>query len=226
MLLEAVFRRFQVLKGGKGPIEARATFLESLAGGLVDPPNLELTRANRRFMLGNSAAITGIVCVAALPTTLAQWVIWNADPVRTMFYEELGVYLTAAGAAGNIGGVLLATIFQTPAQTGSNVAGASISPCSKIAGPAGTSQGSAAIVKTSVTITTPAGPNWYPVATNFSPNTSNFATAFSQLERRDLQGAIAVPPGYGLGLSVVAPAGTAPLYAPFARWVELEVDME
>src|SRR5260221_4505326 len=172
MLLEAVFRRFTILKSGKGPTEARATFLESLAVGAVDPINLEMTRANRRFMLGSSAAISGIANVAALPTTLAQWAIWNADPVRTYFFEEIGMYLQPAGsvgAAGDVGGVLLCCLFQTPAQTGSNVAGISVSSCSKNAGPSGTSQGSAAIVKTSVTITTPAGPNRYPVATSYSP---------------------------------------------------------
>lgn len=224
MLLEGEFRRFNVLRGGKGPLAFRQTFLESLAIAQVEPPNLELTRANRRFMLGNSTAITGIAPVQALPTTAAQWALFNSDTYRTYWLEELLMYLTS-GTPG-VGGILLACLFQAPAQLGANAAGASVSPTGKIGAQAASiSQGSAMIVKSGVTITSPAAPNWYPVASNNSPNVTAFAGS-TFLEHRNLQGAIGIPPQFGLGLAVVAPAGTTPLFAPAARWAELEVDTE
>lgn len=224
MLLESVFRRLNILKGGKGPVEARSTFLESLALGLVDPPNLEMTRANRRFILGNSAAITGQAPVQVMPTTQPQWIIWNADTTRTAFYEEIGMYLVS-GTPG-VGGILLGAIFSSPVPTGSNLAGTSVSPAGKIANITGSSQGTSALIKSNPSvITSPAAPNWYVLATNPSPNVTAFAGS-TFLEHRNLQGAIGIPPGFGLALAVVAPAGTTPTFAPFARWVELEVDME
>jgi hypothetical protein len=183
----------------------------------VEPLCFEMTRAARRFTLGNSAAITGIAPVQALPTTTAQWVIWNPDPIQTYWLEEIGMYLTS-GTPG-VGGTLLGAIFQTPAQTGNSVTGATIASAS------GSAAASKAIVKTGVTITTPAAPIWYPLASNPSPNITAFA-ASTFLEHRNLQGRIAIPPLYGFGLNVLAPAGTTPLFAPFGTWVELETDME
>lgn len=217
MIFEGIYRRFTTLKSGKGPIDARFTHQESVAMAVVEPFGLELTRSARRFMLGNSAAITGIAPVQVLPTTVAQWALWNDDPVQTYWLEELGMYLTA-GTPG-VGGILLACLFRAPAQTGANVAGASVGSCS------GSSAGSRAIVKTSVTITTPAAPIWYSIASNPSPNVTAFASS-TFLQHREIQGRIAIQPGFGLGLAVVAPAGTTPLFAPFGTWTELETDVE
>ncbi len=35
-----------------------------------------------------------------------------------------------------------------------------------------------------------------------------------------------VPPLMGLGLCVIAPTGTTPLYAPLASWIEVASDLE
>ena len=217
MILEGVMRRFLPTKGGKSPLDARLTHQESLAIAQVEPINFEMTRAGRRFSLGNNAAITGIAPVQALVTTAAQWVIWNADPFRSMFFEEVGMYLTA-GTPG-AGGTLWAALFTTPSQSGASVAGAAV---------ASTSNGglaSKAIVKSGVTVSAPAAPVWHCLATNPSANVTAFAGS-TVLEHRGLVGSIAVPPGQGLALAVVAPAGTTPLFAPFARWIEIETDME
>jgi hypothetical protein len=186
---------------------------------------MEFTRANRRFMLGYAgAAPTGIQSVTALPTTQPQWAIWNADPARSYFFEELGVYFT--GGTTGVGGILLGCIFSAPIPTGSNAANINVSSFGKPGGVAGSSQGSAAIVKSSPSaITTPAAPNWFVIASSDSPNSGLFPI-MGRIERRDLAGAIAIAPGMGLGLAVVAPAGTAPLFAPIGRWVEAETDME
>lgn len=219
MIFEGIYRRFAALKSGRGPIDARFTLAESLAVAQVEPPNLEMTRAGRRILLGNGAAITGIAPVQALPTTVAQWTIFNNDPSASYWIEELGMYLTS-GTPG-VGAMLLAALFQTPSgAANANDAGISISNASIAA-----SRVSKAVVKSAITATKPAAPTWYPIASNASPNVTAFASS-TFLENRNIQGAIVIPPGYGLGLNVVAPAGTTPLFAPFGRWVEFESDLE
>lgn len=215
MLAELFTGRFTPKQTGQSPLSG--TSLASLRTAQVEPLCAEGSRSGRRFLLGNSAAITGIAPVQTLPTTAAQWVLWNADPSRAYFFEELGVYLTS-GTPG-VGGVLLAALLQTPALAGVSNAGIAVSSASN----GGLT--SKMIVKASIAFTQPAAPNWYPVASNPSPNVTAFAGS-TFLEHRSLQGRIVVPPNQGLALAVVAPAGTTPLFAPFAQWFESETDLE
>lgn len=188
----------------------------SLATTQVEPARLEMTLAKKRFIIGNSAAITGIGPVTALPTTAAQWTISPRSSAESLVFEEIGMYLTA-GTPG-VGGILLACLFQTPVQTAA-VTDAGVG----IFGSTGDQDVSGIVVKSAVTVTQPAAPVWYPIASNgISANVTAFA-ASTFLEHRDLQGSIVVPPGWGLGLAVVAPAGTTPLFAPFATLLKLEL---
>lgn len=212
-------RRFTPLRGGEMELPVRMTPLESLAVAQTEPEGMELTRSGRRVFLGNNAAITGIAVVQALPTTAAQWVIWNADAQKTYFFEEIGAYLTSGTPA--LGGLLLGTIFRTPAQVGASATGTAL-----LNGSGGNSR-SNAIVKSGVTITDPAAPVWYFLANNPAAGTpAAFPGAGAFFENRDIRGRLAVPPGYGLGLAIVATDGTTELFAPFASWVEIETDME
>lgn len=202
---------------------ARATNYESLATAQVEPPGLEMTRAGKRFLLGNDAAITGIAPVTALPTTAAQWAIFNpAANGVTLYFEELGVYLTS-GTPG-VSGMLLACLFRTPEQLGASVTGTRVTRADKPNNASGGS-GSGVIVKNGVTITEPTAPVWYPIAFNGSANVTAFPSNTS-FEHRALEGRISVRPGYGLGLAMVTPAGTSPLFAPFGTWLELQSDVE
>lgn len=201
---------------------ARGSQLGSLAAVLVEPAGVELARFGRRFWLGNHAAVTGIAPVQALPTTAAQWGIFNNEPAggKTYYFEELGMFLTS-GTPG-VGGIMLACLYTLPVIVGDGTAGAGVGSMS-VPTKGGTTAGNAsrAIVKSAQTITAPSAPIWYPIAQNSSPNVTAFAGS-TFFEHRDIQGRIALPPQCGLGLAVVAPAGTSPLYAPFAQWVELE----
>ena len=220
MIFEGFARRVLALRGGKNQDEARLTFAESLAMAQVEPPNFEFSRAGRRFWLGNSAGATGIAPVQAIPTTAAQWVIWNADNYASYIFEEVGMFLTS-GTPG-LGGYLMAALIQAPAQVGSNATGMTVQNMSN------GSRQSKAIVKSGVSVTQPAAPVWYPLVQNQENITAAaYSAGFGMtFERRDLAGAIVVPPGQGLGLAVVGPSGTTPLFAPFARWCELETDLE
>ena len=216
-LIEGVVRRATPKRTEAGQREMRLSNFDSLPVAQVEPACFEMSRAGRRFALGNSAAITGIANLTTLPTTTALFVLWNADPIRAYAFEELGMYLTS-GTPG-AGGTLLAALIQAPAQLGSTYAGTAISSMSN------GSQVSKMIVKTSVTITQPTAPNWMNLANSADANVAAFPGSV-YLENRNLQGALVVPPGQGLALDVVAPAGTTPLFAPFARWIELETDLE
>lgn len=221
MMFEGIYRRFFGLKSGRGAIDARFTHQESLAVAQVEPQNFEMTRAGRRFLLMNNAGATGIAPVQAIPTTTAQWVIWNADPNVTIFLEEL-LMILASGTPGLGGSMLVSEPFSTPAQTGANATGMVVRSAS------GSAISSAAIIKSNVTITTPAAPGWYTLdESGKSVTAAAFSTGYANgFGRRDLAGAIAIPPQRGIGLAVMAPAGTTPLYIPLARWVEQETDME
>lgn len=227
MLLEFIAERFTKIAMSGSRVGARGTGLGSLAVAVVEPDGLELTRGGRRFVLGNSAAVTGIAPVQALPTTAAQWAIFNnesGNSAKSYFLEEIGVFLTS-GTPG-VGGTLVGCIYQLPAMTGGNTTGVSVAPANQPGNNvASTSHNSRAIVKASQTITTPAAPTWFPLASNPSSNVTAFA-ASTFLEHRNLRGRIAIPPQHALGLAVVAPAGTTPLFAPFGSWVELEVENE
>src|SRR5947207_2353188 len=110
MIFEGTYRRFMGLRSGKAPLDARLTHQESLAVCAVEPPGFEMTRAGRRFYISyNGTAPTGIATVQVLPTTAAQWVIWNADAAKTYFFKALGA-MVLSGTPG-VGGQLLAAIF-------------------------------------------------------------------------------------------------------------------
>lgn len=217
MIFEGVARRFSWLKGGKSAVDARLTHQESLAVGQVEPSGFEMTRAGRRIYLAwNGTAPTGIAPVQALPTTAAQWAITNLDPFKSHIYKTLGAF-PISGTPG-IGGLVLACIFNTPAQTG-------LATGVAIANGSNSSSGSKAAIKSGVTITGPALPNWFPVAYN-PPGSVGAGVAGNVILNTELQGRVILPPGLSLGLVVLALAGTTPLFLPIAEWVEGESDLE
>lgn len=218
MIFEGIYRRFVPLKSGKAPLDVRLTHCESQAVGIIEQARYEMTRAGRRFHLGNSAAITGIAPVQALPTTAAQWALFNTDSARAYAFDEIGMYCTA-GTPG-VGGVLLGCLFQTPSQVG-----IASSPGAAVYSRSASSRASMMIAKSSVTITIPAAPTWYPLAENNSTNVGAFPGS-GNFRSPQMEGALIIPPLWGLGLAVVALAGTTPLWAPFATWVEIESDLE
>ncbi len=217
MIFEGIYRRFGSQSTGKDAVDVRFTRAESLAVAQVEPSGAELTRSGRRIVLGRSAATTGIAPVQILPTTAAQWLIWNNDITRTCFFETIGVYMTS-GTPG-VGGILLAAIVSAPAQVGANTGGLLETSMS------GGNILSKIVVKSGVTITAPTAPTWFPIAENNSPNVGAFPGSATMVNR-NVAGRIAIQPGRGLALVVLAPTGTTPLWAPFGEWVEVETDME
>lgn len=180
----------------------------------TEQPGLEMSRAGRRFYIGQSAALTGIAPVQAMPTTAAQWVIWNTSLTKSLVFDSVGMYLTA-GTAGVASMVFGANV--TLPATSSTKSGITIASSS------GSSQTSVALVNSGVTVTSPAAPAWRYLCRTQTADTVllNVAAVEPYVEGR-----IIVPPLRGLGLCVIAPTGTSPLYAPTAEWVEIELDLE
>lgn len=180
----------------------------------VDQEGSELTRAGRRFCIATLATATGIAPVQVIPTTAAQWVLSNTSAVDTMAFEELGVFL-ASGVAG-LGIVVMACLFTLPAQV-------SLATGITVASRSGSLRTSAIAIKSAVTITLPAAPAWFPVAHyDFTPTAINSVLATNDL----IKGKLMLPPLTSLGLAVLSPAGTAPLFTPHASWVEAAQDLE
>lgn len=179
----------------------------------TEPAGLELARAGVRFAMGHSAAITGIAPVQAVPTTAAQWVIWNPDLEKSLVFEKVGFYLTA-GTAG-IQSTLMGALITLPANT-ANKSGITIANMS------GSSESSVALINSGVTVTSPAAPAWQMLCRDDSPCT----VALNVMAFAELYGRLVVPPLRGLALAVIAPTGTNPLYAPVAEWAEIELDLE
>jgi hypothetical protein len=197
--------------GSKAQLETRLTWLQSYAVDQVAPAGAELTRAGRRFHLAyNGTVPTGIAPVQAFPTTAAQWAIFNADLVKSHVYSAIGAMLFS-GTKG-LGGVLLGCIFTLPAQTGFATGLAVASASSSAAG-------SKASVKSAVAITVPATPIWFPIAED-GLAVATIGPANCMMNRIK-EGRIIVPPNSGLGLAVLAPLGTTPLYLPAAEWSEI-----
>lgn len=221
MIFEGTYRRFTGLLGGKAALDARFTHQESLAMAQVEPENFEMTRAGRRFVLGISAAVTGIAPGQAIPTTAPQWTLWNPDSKISCWLEELLMVLVS-GTPGLGGSLWVTDPFTAPATAAGQAAGFTAKSVSNGA------RASKLLVKSGVTITAPAAPTWFQLDESRDGVTAAaFSTGYANgFGRRDLKGALCIPPLSGIGLAVIAPAGTSPLYAPLVRWVEQETDME
>lgn len=218
MDLQATSRRAQKVGGG-APRELRLTGFESLVCTEFEPMCYEASRAGRRFSLGYSAAPTGIAPFTTLQTTATKWSFWNNETSgggKAYVFESIGMYLTS-GTPG-VGGLLWGCFFTAPATISSD-AGVAVQSMSN------GSLGSKMLIKSGVTITQPTAPVWFPLADNESPNVGAFPGS-ANFRNKDLQGRLILPPQTGLGLYILALAGTTPLWAPWATWVELESDLE
>lgn len=206
--------RFQP-KGIAGYTFASASGCGAVRVAQLESDGLELTRAGRRFQIAQSGAITGIAPVQAVPTTAAQWTLWNTSATDSLVIENIGVTL-ASGTAG-AGVLLMAAFFTAPAQTGlgTNITVQNMNGSS--------TRTSAVAIKSGVTVTTPAAPNWFTIAKSDSANTAVLSVA---VLNENVKGRLIVPPTYGLGLAVLSGAGTSPLFFPLAQWTEFALDLE
>jgi hypothetical protein len=216
MLFEGIAGRFTKTAGN---VAARLTSFMSLAVAQVEPDGDELTRAGLRFHFGPVASVTGIAPVQAIPSTAAQWLLWNpASNKRTIFIDEIGVLLVSGTAGAGV--VLLGgKVFGTQAPT--TVAQASAADMATDGCGSGNGK-SQLVIASGVTLS--AAPTALFVAAK--DDTANTAILSVAAHNADVRGKIAIPPGTGLALYVCSPAGTSPLFAPFGTYHELDAEIE
>jgi hypothetical protein len=194
-----------------------ATAQFSQSGGLrvttFDAMYMDAVREGRVFQSGISAAITGIAPAAALLTTSPQWSLWNASTTKTMYFLSIGMEETNAVATGVTGVNVRYCLYTTPSSSGM-YAGMAIANAS-----ATSTNTSAAIFKTAVTITLPAAPVWASIAQSYHIGAA--ASCNLYVGNDNVGGAIALPPLSGMGLAAFSPTATG-LFAPICRWIEHE----
>jgi hypothetical protein len=220
MLIEAIAQSRFVQKAA-GLLALTATQLGSLRVGLVEGEGDEMTRAGMRYHMSASGA-TGIAPVQALPSTAAQWLIYNpAANTVSAFVDRVGMYLVSgtAGAGGTVIICIVPPAFvptTVPTVSTANVKTMNASPVSQKA--------SALVIASGQTLQNAAVGNWWPVAWM---NPAGTVLGQTQMDSGwDVRGKLVIPPGCGLAMCVISPTGTTPLFAPFASWREYASDLE
>jgi hypothetical protein len=218
MLIEGIAGRF--LQKSAGIVAASVTGNGSLRVSQVEGPDDEGTRAGVRFHLGCLGA-TGIAPVQSVPTTAAQWMIWNPNGnTQTAFIDVIGMNLNS-GTAGAGGSVYVCPVppkfapATVPSVSAANALIVNANPVS--------TRTSNLICVSGQTLLNSVASNWLATAW-MSP----VGTVLGQVQmiNWDVRGKLCIPPGCGLGLCVISPTGTSPLYAPIATWREYATDPE
>jgi hypothetical protein len=202
-----------------------STGLGSLRIAQTEGEGDEMTRAGLRVHMSATGA-TGIGPVQAIPSVAAQWLIYNPiGNTTTAFLDVLGM-VNLSGTAGS-GEVVLAAICPpsfapatVPTISAANVKLMNANPVSQ--------KSSNLIVVSAQTLQNAAAGNWAPIAFGVSKDgvVAVPPVGMGVAEQRDIRGKYCIPPGCSIALAVIAPAGTTPLYAPYASWREYVADIE
>lgn len=218
MLIEAIAGRFT--QRVNGLMALMATQLGSLRVAQVEGEGDEASRAGLRFHM-SAVGATGIAPVQAIPSTAAQWMIWNPNGnVVSAFLDVVGIELASgtAGAGGTLYGTIVPPAFApatVPTISQANVKIMNANPVS--------TRASSLLVVSGQTLLNAVAGNWFPLA---FMNPAQTVLGQTQMELRDLRGKLLIPPGCGLALAVISPTGTTPLFAPYASWREYAADVE
>lgn len=220
-LIGGIVRRF--FGGGRQttgtPAQLGGDFTGALGLSQVLPPRALGAAAGRRFGAVNGNGSTFLAPVTAVPTTTLTMALWNgeSDGGKSYFIESVFAFL--ASGTPDVGGALLACVtLDKQAANPTAYAGTVISGLSG-------KQGGASKARFVNNITAVGGtPAWQLLDRQPAiPATAKIAAgAFLA----DVQGSIVLPPGYMLGLTVLAGAGTTPLFGFGASWLEVEADLE
>ncbi len=220
-ILQAKFRRFTQLRG-QAPIDVRATSLESIAVAQVEGARDEACRAGIRFKFSSTLA-TGQAPVQTLPTTVAQFLIYNpGSNLVTAFLDEIGMVMIS-GTTGGAGGVVLACSVPAgniPATLPTLLASATV----RNANPSSSRTSQLVIASNQTLATTSYTNNWWPLCNQLRTDT---LTGQWQIGISGLDGIICIAPGTGLALNLVSPVGTgSPTFAVYGTHREYAADME
>jgi len=186
----------------------------SLKTAAFEPDRALVSAAGRRYYGGCQVIASGIAPVSAIPTTTATLFLWNGEAAggATYFIEEINYALgSGTAAAGAALMVCVTNIAQTAPSAASNYATQSCSDGSRA---------SRAVWGTAITVATSA---WKIARSSFQLAAANVGQGDNPYQPN---GALAIPPGYGLGIAILSGTDTSPLYSVSVQWAELDVDLE
>lgn len=183
-----------------------------LGGLYTNPAGLELAALShdKRMYGATSATGTAIAPDTAVPTTAAQWFLFNDEPDggKDLYINTIFSWIVSGTAGLGVGLLACVTLKRQaagPADYASSI------KTSLNGGPFN----SKAIFDQATTITggTPA---WILVAARDQVAAVSVGAGLVA----DVKGMFKVPPGHGLGINVLSPVGTTALYGTGVTWAE------
>lgn len=195
----------------------RLTNVGSLTIAQYELPYAALATAGRLFA-GETGAGTAIAPVAAWPTTVGTWMLWNGEPAASRKHQfvETVAFTLISGTSG-AGGAILGASGQLAMAAPTAYASSRISSLSGLTGPP-----TAARIAQGVTITG-AQPAWAILSTS---EAAAAATAGANSVVANVGGKIRIAPQFAAFFTLFSGVGTTALYAFSATWAEVEVDVE
>lgn len=195
---------------------------QALLGSLIgsakvaafEPDRALVSAAGRRYYGGCQVIASGIAPVAAIPTTTATLFLWNGESAggATYFIEEINHALgSGTAAAGAALMVCVTNLAQTAPTAASNYATQNAS---------NSTRRSRAVWGAGITVATG---GWKIARSSFQLAAANVGQGDNPYQPN---GALAIPPGYGLGIAILSGTGTTPLYSVSVQWCELDADLE
>lgn len=163
-----------------------------------------------RFVFSPGVVANASAPVADMPTTAAAMALWNGEPTESLFIETVSAH-AASGILG-LGGALLVGL-SSVAQAAAVANGTGVVGPSRLGGGTKTS-----LAKFGAAVTLTGAATWFPVATGKMIAESNIGFALIA----DLGGLIEVPPGFCLGVTVLAPTGTTAKFSFSVSWRQYE----
>ena len=221
-MFELLFGRFsKQSSGGRG--KPRGTGLGSLAVAQVEAHKAERARAGVRFAAVNGNGSTFLAPVQAVPTTTLTMALWNGSNNKTLFLDTAFAFL--ASGTPDVGGALIGCV-TTVAQARPTLSSGSNGGYANtvISGLSGQKGGMSKAVFINAITLTGDQPSWFVL--DGKPQSTATAKVAAGSYFAEVHGGIAIPPGYMLGLAVLAGAGTTPLYGFGVTWDEYESDVE
>lgn len=220
MLIEGIAGRF--IQRAAGTLAATLTGLTSLRVAQLEGAGDEATRAGMRF-IGSAQGATGIAPVQAIPSTAAAWMLWNPQGNTVCAFidrADLNLVSGVAGAGAVAYAIIVPPTFAPTTLPTVSAANVKMMNCNPVS-----AKMTSCILVASQTLVNAAVGNWFPVGVM-----DTVGTVVGQVgiwgKNFDIPGKIVLPPGSGLGLTVLSPTGTTPLYAPLVTWREYATDLE
>ena len=195
----------------------RLTALGSQAVARVEGKYTETGRAGARFFVSPGVVANAVAPVQDLGTTTAGWALYNGNAAGGKSYEVLMAFAYQASGTSGLGAALLLGS-STLVQAAAVAAGTGT-----LVKAMGSSSGAGANATLGNAITLAGAPAWVCVASNAQPAIVGIGSGPLVA---NLDGLFIVKPGFALGATVLAPAGTTAKYSVGFICNELDLDME